>query len=128
VICEFCHHEFADGLTECPYCHKLVDVTATRMSREERDSYDGETIEIGADGEVRRQDDKYQTRGEYGGQNDTQKENPAPGVKIYRFGHGWLWLLLCLIILVASFFFLLPAIVIIAAIGAAVYFFCSLFF
>ena len=28
MLCEFCRHEFDDSLTECPYCHKKVDIEA----------------------------------------------------------------------------------------------------
>ena len=131
MICDFCHHEFADGLTECPYCHKLVDIEAARMSREERDYYEGETIEVGEDGEVYHSDPAYQSGDAYDDANPYDQQDaaqPRPGFKVYHVGRTWLWLAVCLLILVASFFFLLPAAVILAAIGAAVYFFYSLFF
>ena len=55
MLCEFCRHEFDDGLTECPYCHKKVDIEAKSLTREERDNFAGTTIEMeGSSGEERR--------------------------------------------------------------------------
>ena len=52
MLCEFCRHEFDDGLTECPYCHKKVDIEAKSLTREERDNFAGTTIEMeGSSGE-----------------------------------------------------------------------------
>ena len=46
MLCEFCHHDFDDSLTECPYCHKKVDFEAKSLTREERDDFAGTTIEM----------------------------------------------------------------------------------
>ena len=46
MLCEFCRHEFDDSLTECPYCHKKVDIEAKSLTREERDNFAGTTIEM----------------------------------------------------------------------------------
>ena len=67
MLCEFCQHEFDDSLTECPYCHKKVDIEAKSLTREERDSFDGTTIEMegsgGEEGYTRRTE--YQEKDSY---------------------------------------------------------------
>ena len=61
MLCEFCKHDFDDSLTECPYCHKRVDIEAKSLTREERDNFAGTTIEMeGSSGE-----DGYTKRAEY---------------------------------------------------------------
>ena len=46
MLCKFCQHDFDDSLTECPYCHRQVDFEPKSLTREERDSFSGTTIEI----------------------------------------------------------------------------------
>ena len=41
MLCKFCQHEFDARLTECPYCHRLVEVEAQPLTREERDNFSG---------------------------------------------------------------------------------------
>jgi hypothetical protein len=45
MLCKFCHREFEDGLSECPYCHYVVDVEAQTLTKDERDTFSGVTIE-----------------------------------------------------------------------------------
>lgn len=46
MVCSFCHHEFDEALTECPYCHRIVEKDAHSLTVEERESFDGATIEV----------------------------------------------------------------------------------
>lgn len=43
--CEFCGREVAPGTLECPYCHYQFKVDAKVLSPDERDTFDGVTIE-----------------------------------------------------------------------------------
>ena len=118
MLCEFCRHEFDDGLTECPYCHKKVDIEAKSLTREERDNFAGTTIEMeGSSGEEKEG---------YSGQDDTFRRADRPfednrnpsGFKVYRLGGGLLtWIIFALIIL-GIIFFLLPAFLFIGIVGA----------
>lgn len=128
MLCEFCRHEFDDCLTECPYCHKMVDVEAKSLTREERDSFDGTTIEMeGASGE-----EGYTKRAEYQEKNSyydrdsefRRTERPYDSgresgrFKVYRLGGGLLsWIIFALIVL-GIVFFILPAFLFVGIVGA----------
>ena len=99
MLCEFCRHEFDDNLTECPYCHKMVDIEAKSLTREERDSFDGTTIEMegsgGEEGYTKRAE--YQEKDSYWQQDDFRRgDRPyedsrnSERLKIYRLGGGLL--------------------------------------
>ena len=127
MLCEFCHHEFDDSLTECPYCHKKVDIEAKSLTREERDSFDGTTIEMegsgGEEGYTRRAE--YQEKDSYRQQDDFRRgDRPyedsrnSERLKVYRLGGGLLtWIIFALIVL-GIIFFVLPAFLFIGVIGA----------
>ena len=141
MLCEFCRHEFDDSLTECPYCHKKVDIEAKSLTREERDSFAGTTIEMedssGGDGYTKRAE--YQEKDHYSGQDEMfdradrpyeDSRNPS-GFKVYRLGGGLLtWILFALIVL-GIIFFVLPAFLFIgiacAAAGAIIILLSRLF-
>ena len=90
MLCEFCRHEFDDGLTECPYCHKKVDIEAKSLTREERDNFAGTTIEM----------------------------EDSSGFKVYRLGGSLMtWIIFALIVL-GIIFFVLPAFLFIGIAGA----------
>lgn len=128
MLCEFCHHEFDDSLTECPYCHKKVDIEAKSLTREERDNFDGTTIEMeGLPGEesytkraeyqekdsYRQQDDAYQRA-----DRSYEDNRYSDRLKVYRLGGGLLtWIIFALIVL-GIIFFILPAFLFIGIIGA----------
>ena len=80
MLCEFCRHEFDDSLTECPYCHKKVDIEAKSLTREERDNFDGTTIEMegpsGEDGYTKRAE--YQEKDSYFRQDDAFHRTDRP--------------------------------------------------
>ena len=127
MLCEFCKHEFDDSLTECPYCHKKVDIEAKSLTREERDNFDGTTIEMegsgGEEGYTRRAE--YQEKDSYWQQDDFQQgDRPyedsrnSERLKVYRLGGGLLtWIIFALIVL-GIIFFILPAFLFIGVIGA----------
>jgi len=134
MVCQFCRHEFDDSLTECPYCHKQVDFEPKSLTREERDSFSGTTIDIDESG----RQGEYQDRGEYTDRDDLRRgdrsyENgeESPGFKVYRLGGGLLtWIIFALIIL-GIIFFVLPTFLFVgiigAVVGAIVIFFSRLF-
>ena len=127
MLCEFCKHEFDDSLTECPYCHKKVDFEAKSLTREERDNFDGTTIEMegseGEEGYTRRAE--YQEKDSYRQQDDFRRgDRPyedsrnSDRLKVYRLGGGLLtWVIFALIVL-AIIFFVLPTFLFLGIIGA----------
>ena len=129
MIFEFCRHDFDDSLTECPYCHKRVDFEAKSLTREERDSFAGTTIEMegtsGEDGYTTRAE--YQEKDSYRAQEDFRRaDRPyerednrnSSGFKVYRMGGGLLtWIIFALIVL-AIIFFILPAFLFVGIVGA----------
>lgn len=133
MICKFCHREFEDGLSECPYCHCIVDVEAQTMSRDERDTFSGVTIE--EDGSVHdgprpaRQEEADFSADERqeAGDDRSQTVPPAPGLHVFNVGRSLLWVVLILIVLLGLVITFLPAFIIIAAIAAVGIFIARLF-
>lgn len=141
--CSFCQNEFDDNLTECPYCHRQVEIEPKSLSPVERDNFDGVTLEMDgtisdeATGESERVRVEYQEdfrdgreedpfRRETGERYETGR-NPF-GFKVYHAGGSSIWwTLLILVVILALVFFLLPAFLIIAGIGALVVFILRLF-
>ena len=128
MVCEFCRHDFDDSLTECPYCHKKVDIEAKSLTREERDSFDGTTIEMedsaGEGGYTKRAE--YQERDSYYEREDDFRRADRPyedktnsdRFKVYRLGGGLLtWIVFALIVL-GIIFFILPAFLFVGIVGA----------
>ncbi|MBR1512030.1 MAG: hypothetical protein IJ625_05175 [Acidaminococcaceae bacterium] len=127
MVCKFCQHEFDDSLTECPYCHKQVDFEPKSLTREERDSFSGTTIDIDDPGSRQHSgDSQYQDKYDYQDRGDYQRadrpygstENPS-GFKVYRLGGSLItWIIFALIVL-GIIFFVLPAFLFVGVIGAA---------
>ena len=127
MLCEFCKHEFDDSLTECPYCHKKVDIEAKSLTREERDSFDGTTIEMeGSGGEesyTRRAE--YQEKDSYWQQDDFRQggrpyedSRDSDRLKVYHLGGGLLtWIIFALVIL-GIIFLVLPTFLFLGIVGA----------
>lgn len=136
MLCKFCRHEFEDSLTECPYCHRIVEVDAQSLTREERDSFNGQTIE--ADGSVRDESRRsgrdgsasrasYEGQAGYGQQDTPRNGSGSSRIHVYRSGGLLTWIMVALLI-IGVVFFLLPAFLFIAVIGAivgAIFFFVS---
>lgn len=131
--CEFCGREVENTILECPYCHYQFKRVAQVLSKNERDSFEGVTIE--EDGSTNDSESKtkyqYQTKEEYTryDQQQRQQANVPPRVKVHTMGcsSGLLMTLLILGGILALFFFLLPTFIIFAAIGAVVVFIMRLF-
>ena len=125
MLCQFCRHEFDDSLTECPYCHRQGDFEPKSLTREERDSFSGTTIDMGGSSDESERCSEYQERDSYRGDETFQradrpyeeKDRPA-GFKVYRMGGGFLtWIVFALIVL-GIIFFILPAVFLFAVAGA----------
>ena len=126
--CDFCGHEVDKGTIECPYCHYRFKIDAKVLSPEERDTFEGVTIDEGAGtAEDRREPRRevYEQRNSY----DERQGQVPPQMKVHTFGCGsgllMTFLILCGIL--AVFFFLLPTFLVFAAIGAVVVFVMRLF-
>ncbi|MGM9583311.1 MAG: hypothetical protein ACI3WU_06310 [Phascolarctobacterium sp.] len=128
--CGFCGREVDKGALECPYCHYRFEVDAQVLTPDERDTFDGVTIE--EDGSTvdnknmtngQGKDYDQGTRGSYGGQQQ------GPKIKVHHFGCGSSILMTLFILggILALFFFLLPTFIVFAAIGAVVVFILRLF-
>lgn len=137
--CGFCGREVEKGVLECPYCHYRFEVDAQVLTPDERDTFDGVTIEEDGstvDNKNVRQDGREQ-RG-YGGQHAGQggfragggyAGQQGPQIRVHNFGCGSSLLMTLLILggLLALVFFLLPTFIVFAAIGAVVVFILRLF-
>ena len=131
--CEFCGREVENTVVECPYCHYQFKREAQVLNPNERDSFEGITIE--EDGSANDGGSKakyqYQTKEEYTRHDQAKQQRTTvnPQFKVYTMGcsSGILMTLLILGGILALFFFLLPTFSIFAAIGAVVVFILRLF-
>ena len=134
--CGFCGREVDKGVLECPYCHYRFEVDAQVLTPDERDTFEGVTIE--EDGSTvdnknvpGEQGSGYEQGGYSQGQSyeQSQQRQQAPGIKVHTFGCGSSILMTLLILggILALFFFLLPTFIVFAAIGAVVVFILRLF-
>lgn len=57
MLCNFCGREVNNGASECPYCHYVFLREVTILTDEERDTFEGTTIED--DGRVHDREDDY---------------------------------------------------------------------
>ena len=48
--CSFCGKELERGTQECPYCHCSIEAEVQVLRPEERDTFDGVTIEQDGNG------------------------------------------------------------------------------
>lgn len=126
--CDFCGREVEERLTECPYCHYQLKKETQVLSPDERDTFEGITIE--EDGstssydKTTRADDSYRR-----GYDNSRQAGPQPHfkVKTVNISSGILMTLLIIGGILALFFFLLPAFLIFAAVGAVIVFLLKLF-
>ena len=134
--CGFCGREVDKGVLECPYCHYRFEVDAQVLTPDERDTFEGVTIE--EDGSTvdnknvsGEQGSGYEQGGYRQGQSyeQSQQRHQAPRIKVHTFGCGSSILMTLLILggILALFFFLLPTFIVFAAIGAVVVFILRLF-
>lgn len=111
--CPFCKHEVAKGVTECPYCHYQFAVDAEVLSSDERDSFDGLTIE--EDGSTTSgQNATYEESGSFQeeerpthfGQREENEEPQTPGgFQVQTFGVTGCLIGLLIILFMLIFFF-----------------------
>lgn len=95
--CPFCKHEVNKGVEECPYCHHIFTIDAEVLSTDERDSFDGVTIE--EDGSTSGGNTAYEEAGSY------EEARPEPQQRGFQFhqvgGYGCLiWMLVFLFIMI----------------------------
>lgn len=81
--CPFCKHEVNNGVQECPYCHYQFDTNAEVLSSDERDSFEGVTIE--EDGSTSGGNTSYEEKGSYEETNPKQQPNYG-GFQMRTFG------------------------------------------
>lgn len=124
MICKFCQREFEDGLSECPYCHCVVEVEPQTLTRDERDTFAGVTIE--QDGTVREGARPEQTEADAGYTEETEQEQPQ-GLHVFHIGSSLLWLGLILLFILGLILTFLPAFIVIAAVISLVVFVGRLF-
>ncbi len=129
--CNFCGREVPRGTQECPYCHYRFEIEATVLNPQERDEFEGVTIdesgyeETAAKDERRpEQRERYERREEYSNKNGV-------GPKIYvknlnGCGGGLLGILVFIAILIALFIFFMPLFIVVAAIGVVYYLISSI--
>ncbi len=133
MICNFCGHEVDDKVSECPYCHYIFEKDAQVLSSQERDNFDGITIdEEGNADDHSRQNSSGNQYGNGYRTDDTgnpYRQQQNPNIKVYPLGCGSSMLMTLLILggILALFFFLLPTFLVFAAIGAVVVFILRLF-
>lgn len=122
--CSFCGKELERGTQECPYCHCRIEAEVQVLRPEERDTFDGVTIEQDGNSESgTRVEDAKAERRTYG------QSTAGPQIRVHSFGCGSGILMTLLILggILAIFFFLLPTFLIFAAIGAVVVFIMRFF-
>ena len=86
--CDFCGHEVAPGTVECPYCHYQFKIDAQVLSPEERDTFEGVTIDESAGTEENksaREGAVYDSGAD--AYNERQQQVP-PNIKVHTFGCG----------------------------------------
>ena len=103
--CSFCGKELERGTHECPYCHCSIEAEVQVLRPEERDTFDGVTIEQdgNAEGGTRVEDMRTERRA-------YEQNNGGPQIRVHSFGCGSGILMTLLILggILAIFFFLLP--------------------
>lgn len=131
--CGFCGREVDKGVVECPYCHYRFEVNAQVLSPNERDTFEGVTIE--EDGtttdnkNIKDNNNRQYEENNYGNKNYNGQSSQRPNIKVHSFGCGSSILMTLLILggILSLVFFLLPTFIVFAAIGAVVVFILRLF-
>lgn len=104
--CPNCYGKIQDGTDNCPHCGRESAVTV--LSRQERDSFDGITIE-GETGDTRRQYHSY----------DAGNQSRVKHINVSFGSSGWTGKLIVAAVLAILVFFFLPVLLfILLAVGA----------
>lgn len=77
MLCNFCGREVHNGASECPYCHYVFVREVTILTDEERDTFEGTTIED--DGRVHDREDDYRDS-----MRDRAERTWNNGFKVYQ--------------------------------------------
>lgn len=81
--CSFCGKELERGTQECPYCHCRIEAEVQVLRPEERDTFDGVTIEQDGNSESgTRVEDAKAERRTYG------QSTAGPQIRVHSFGCG----------------------------------------
>lgn len=131
--CGFCGREVDKGVVECPYCHYRFEVDAQVLSPNERDTFEGVTIE--EDGttidnkNIKDNNNRQYDENIYGNKNYNGQSSQRPNIKVHSLGCGSSILMTLFILggILALVFFLLPTFIVFAAIGAVLVFILRLF-
>ncbi len=123
--CDFCGREVEERVTECPYCHYQLKKETQVLSPDERDTFEGITIE--EDGSTSSSERTTEQKSRYGSYETSRQTGPQIKVKTVNISSGILMTLLIIGGILALFFFLLPAFLVFAAVGAVVVFLLRLF-
>ena len=127
--CDFCGREVERGTLECPYCHYRFKIDPTVLTPDERDTFEGVTIEQDgstSDGQERGDNASGSVTGAGGRGYDGGDFRQTPRIKVHTFnsfgcGSGLLLLTLLIVCgILALIFFLLPVFFIYALVGAVV--------
>ncbi len=115
--CVFCGREVPEGTQECPYCHYQFTLVPQVLSPNERDSFEGVTIE--EDGwDDGAQEDPSEPEVEEA--EPVEEEGPRIQVHTYGCGSSLLVTLLVVAAVLAFFFFVMPMFFVFALVGALV--------
>lgn len=126
--CDFCGRDIDDKLAECPYCHYQIKKDPKILSANERDDFDGITIEEdGTTSESHGYKKNEETAKQTYQREEYRRSAPNFKVKTFNMQSGFLMTLLIIGGILALIFFLLPAFLMFAAIGAVVVFLLKLF-
>lgn len=123
--CDFCGREVEERVTECPYCHYQLKKETQVLSPDERDTFEGITIE--EDGRTSSSERTAEQKSRYSSYETSRQAGPQIKVKTVNISSGILMTLLIIGGILALFFFLLPAFLVFAAVGAVVVFLLRLF-
>lgn len=132
--CNFCGHEVPRGAAECPYCHYQFTLDAEVLPSNERDSFEGVTIEEdgSTSGEAPREKEQaqegYDPNHKFGQQPREEERVQQPfQIKTYGCGSFSLMALMILVVICVLSFLLMPMFLVFGAIGAVIVFLCRTF-
>ncbi len=128
--CNFCGREVPRGTQECPYCHYRFEIEATVLNPQERDEFEGVTIdESGYEETAARDERRPEQRERYERREEYSNKNGGPKIYVKNLngcGGGLLGVLLIIAVLIALFIFFMPLFIVVAAIGVVYYLISSI--
>ena len=128
--CNFCGREVPRGTQECPYCHYRFEIEATVLNPQERDEFEGVTIDESGYEETAAKDERRpEQRERYERREEYSNKNGGPKIYVKNLngcGGGLLGVLLIIAVLIALFIFFMPLFIVVAAIGVVYYLISSI--